>query len=142
MEKQALLKSEIRSKRIVYNWHDSNLSILEGVFARGDRRLGKVLLSAYRKGCRLDGWHEHFKFDKWMEAFEENQIDYTFYNHRERGYEENLPWDFIDVGVSKEFLRRENERAKAAAVTPNCREACSGCGMTKFAFCDEGGKAR
>lgn len=139
-EKQELLRNEMRSKKIVYNWHDSNLSILEGVFARGDRRLGKVLLSAYQKGCRLDGWHEHFKYDKWMEAFEENGVDYTFYNHRQRSYDENLPWDFIDVGVTKEFLKKENEKAKQAAVTPNCREKCSGCGMTKFAFCDEGGK--
>ncbi len=136
-EKQQLLRNEMRSKKIVYNWHDSNLSILEGVFARGDRRLGKVLLCAYRKGCRMDGWQEQFKYDKWMEAFAETGIDYTFYNHRERPYDEILPWDFIDVGVSKAFLMRENEKAKQAATTPNCREQCSGCGMTQFAFCDE-----
>ncbi len=141
-EKQQLLREEMRSKKIVYNWHDADLSILEGVFARGDRRLGKVLLSAYRKGCRMDGWQEQFRFDLWMEAFRDTEVDFTFYNHRERSYDEILPWDFIDVGVSKAFLQRENEKAKQAAVTPNCREQCSGCGMTQFAFCNEckGGK--
>jgi radical SAM superfamily enzyme YgiQ (UPF0313 family) len=111
-EKQDLLKNEMKSKLINYNWHDADLSILEGVFARGDRRLSKVLIDAYKKGCRLDGWNEHFKYDKWMEAFSDNNIDYSFYNHRERDYEENLPWDFIDVGVSKNFLKKENEKAK------------------------------
>ncbi len=136
-EKQDLLKQEMKSKIINYNWHDAELSILEGVFARGDRKLSKVLLSAYKKGCRLDGWNEHFKYDKWMEAFKENNIEYTFYNHRERKYDEILPWDFIDIGVSKEFLMKENEKAKVATVTPNCRQKCAGCGITKMAECKE-----
>ena len=136
-DKQNLLKNEMKSKIINYNWHDADLSILEGVFARGDRRLSKVLISAYNKGCRLDGWNEHFKYDKWMEAFIENNIDYTFYTHREREYEENLPWDFIDVGVSKKFLISENEKAKMASTTPNCRQNCAGCGITKLAKCKE-----
>lgn len=135
--KQDILKHEMKSKVINYNWHDADLSILEGIFARGDRRLSNVLITAYKKGCRLDGWNEHFKYDKWMEAFEENGIDYTFYNHRERSYDENLPWDFIDVGVSKEFLMRENEKAKKAVTTPNCREKCAGCGITKMVKCKE-----
>ena len=136
-EKQDTLKHEMKSKIINYNWHDADLSILEGVFARGDRKLNKVLISAYKKGCRLDGWNEHFKYDKWMEAFEENKIDYSFYNHRERSYEEILPWDFIDIGVSKEFLKKENEKAKQATVTPNCREKCAGCGINKMVECKE-----
>ena len=135
--KQDILKSEMKSKLINYNWHDADLSILEGVFARGDRKLSKVIIDAYKKGCRLDGWNEHFKYDKWMEAFEDNNIDYTFYNHRERSYDEILPWDFIDIGVSKEFLKSENEKAKAAVVTPNCRQKCAGCGITKMTKCKE-----
>lgn len=137
--KQDILKNEMKSKLINYSWHDADLSILEGIFARGDRRLNKVLIDAYKKGCRLDGWNEHFKYDKWMEAFDQNNIDYTFYNHRERDYEENLPWDFIDVGVSKKFLISENEKAKIAATTPNCRQKCAGCGVTKLAKCKEQG---
>ena len=136
-KKQDILKTEMKSRLINYNWHDADLSILEGVFARGDRRLSKVLIDAYKKGCKLDGWQEHFKYDKWMEAFSENKIDYSFYNHRERTYEENLPWDFIDVGVTKKFLISENEKAKQAATTPNCREKCAGCGITKLARCKE-----
>jgi len=135
--KQDILKQEMKSKIINYNWHDADLSILEGVFARGDRKLSKVLITAYEKGCRLDGWNEHFKYDKWMEAFSENNIDYTFYNHRERSYDEILPWDFIDVGVTKEFLKSENEKAKKAAVTPNCRQKCAGCGITRMVKCKE-----
>lgn len=135
--KQDMLKHEMKSRIINYNWHDADLSILEGVFARGDRKLSKVLITAYEKGCRLDGWNEHFKYDKWMEAFSENNIDYTFYNHRERTYEEILPWDFIDVGVTKEFLKKENEKAKQAAVTPNCRQKCAGCGITRMVKCKE-----
>ncbi|MBQ4110677.1 MAG: TIGR03960 family B12-binding radical SAM protein [Clostridia bacterium] len=137
VEKQQILRDNMKSKSITYNWHDSDLSIMEGVFARGDRRLSKVLYTAYKKGCKLDGWHEHFKYDKWLEAFKECGIDYTFYNHRERSYDEILPWEFIDVGVSKAFLMRENEKAKMAQTTPNCREKCSGCGITSLTECEE-----
>ena len=135
--KQDILKSEMKSKLINYNWHDADLSILEGVFARGDRRLSKVLIDAYKKGCKLDGWNEHFKYDLWMEAFKDNNIDYSFYNHRERSYDEVLPWDFIDVGVTKNFLMKENEKAKQAVTTPNCRQKCAGCGVTKLCECKE-----
>lgn len=132
IRKQDLLKSSIRSKRIRYNWHDNKTSFLEGVFARGDRRLSKVIVRAVEKGCKFDGWGEHFRFDLWLEAFEELGIDPGFYNLRERSYDEILPWDHIDIGVTKSFLMRENERAKAAETTPHCREKCSGCGAASW----------
>ena len=132
IEKQNTLKHAIRSKRIRYNWHDNKTTYLEGVFARGDRRLSKVLLRAVELGCKFDGWGEYFRFDKWMQAFEDCGIDPDFYNARERSYEEILPWDHIDIGVTKEFFKRENERAKIAQTTPNCREQCSGCGAASF----------
>ena len=122
------LKEQLNYKSIRYNWHDANLSVLEGVFARGDRRLSQVICSAYRKGCLYDSWSEYFRFDLWMEAFEENDAEIGFYIHRERDLGERLPWDFIDAGVTKEFFIREYNRAKEEKVTPNCRRACSGCG--------------
>ena len=122
------MRNTTKSRLINLNWHDADVSILEGVFARGDRRLSKVLISAYNKGCMLDGWNEHFKFDMWMEAFDECGVDYKFYNERERSYDEILPWDFIDIGVTKKFLMLENEKAKLAHTTPNCRTKCAGCG--------------
>ena len=139
IEKQDLLKSSIKSKRIRYNWHDNKTSYLEGVFARGDRRLSKVILRAVEKGCKFDGWGEHFRFDLWMKAFEELGIDPDFYNLRERSYDEVLPWDHIDIGVTKSFLMKENEKAKAAETTPHCREKCSGCGAAvwKTGVCTE-----
>lgn len=139
IEKQDLLKSSIKSKRIRYNWHDNKTSYLEGVFARGDRRLSRVILRAVEKGCKFDGWGEHFRFDLWMETFEELGIDPDFYNLRERSYEEVLPWDHIDIGVTKLFLMKENEKAKAAETTPHCREKCSGCGAAvwKTGVCTE-----
>lgn len=132
VEKQNILKSSIKSKRIKYNWHDNKTSYLEGVFARGDRRLCKVVLAAVKKGCKFDGWGEHFDFDLWMEAFKEEGIDPDFYNLRERSYEEVLPWDHIDIGIRKDFFIKESEKAKAAQTTPNCCEKCSNCGMTSF----------
>lgn len=129
LAKQEILRDATKSRMINLNWHDADVSVLEGVFARGDRKLSKVLMSAYKKGCMLDGWQEHFKYDSWMEAFEECGIDYKFYTGRERSYDEILPWDFIDVGVSREFLKKENERAREGVVTPNCRTKCSGCGI-------------
>lgn len=132
IEKQNELKSSIKSKRIRYNWHDNKTSYLEGVFARGDRRLGEVIIKAVENGCKFDGWGEHFKFDTWMKTFDELGIDPDFYTSRERSYEEVLPWEHIDIGVTKKFFMRENERAKAATTTPNCREQCSGCGIAFF----------
>ena len=132
IEKQNELKSSIKSKRIRYNWHDNKTSYREGVFARGDRRLGEVIIKAVENGCKFDGWGEHFKFDTWMKTFDELGIDPDFYTSRERSYEEVLPWEHIDIGVTKKFFMRENERAKAATTTPNCREQCSGCGIASF----------
>lgn len=132
IEKQNLLKESITSHRIRYNWHDNKTSYLEGVFARGDRRLCDVIIRAVENGCKFDGWGEHFDFDTWMKSFEQCGIDPDFYNLRKREYDEILPWDFIDIGVTKEFFIRENEKAKQAKTTPNCREQCAGCGVKSF----------
>jgi len=131
-DKQNLLKSKIKSKSITYNWHDSKLSFLEGVFARGDRKLSKVLIAAHRKGCKFDGWNEHFNYNAWLEAFEECGVDPYFYTSRKREYDEILPWDHVDVGVTKKFLIRESEKALRGEVTPNCRQQCSACGAAVF----------
>lgn len=132
IEKQNTLKSAIKSKRIRYNWHDNKTSYLEGVFARGDRRLSEVIIKAVENSCKFDGWGEHFKFDVWMQTFDELGIDPNFYTARERSYEEVLPWDHIDIGVTKNFLMRENEKAKQSVTTPNCRQKCAGCGVKSF----------
>ncbi len=136
MEKQRFLsrhmKEQVNHKSLRYNWHDFNLSELEGIFARGDRRLGPVLLSAYRHGCIYDSWGEYFNEEGWKEAFRENNVDGGFYAHRERSVDEILPWDFIHAGVSKDFLIRERERAHKALITPNCRQGCSGCGCREY----------
>ncbi len=126
------MHEQLNQKSIRYNWHEAHLSVLEGVLARGDRRVGKALLSAYEKGCLFDSWSDYFKNDLWLEAFAENHISIDFYNNRIRDLDELLPWDFIDVGVTKEFLKREWAHAMAAEVTPNCRAACSGCGAKQF----------
>ncbi len=132
MEKQYFLKDKIRDRRITYNYHDSKTSFLEGVFARGDRRLTKVLIKAYEKGCKFDGWREYFDYDKWMEAFKECNVDPSFYANRKREYDEVLPWDFIDIGVSKRYLVNEREKASRGETTPDCRIKCTGCGIAKF----------
>lgn len=126
------MKEQLNRKSLKYNWHETDVTVLEGVFARGDRRVGQVLLKAYEKGCIFDAWTESFDNRKWMEAFEECGISIDFYNLRTRSTDEILPWDFIDCGVSKEFLKREWERAKKEEVTPNCRMRCSGCGAAGF----------
>lgn len=119
-------------KSMNYRYHDADLTIMEGIFARGDRRLASVILQAYENGCIYDAWHDQFRQDIWDKAFEDHQIDIDFYTTRERSVEEILPWDFIDVGVSKQFLIREWERAKRGEVTPNCKQSCSGCGAAVF----------
>ena len=131
-EKQMLLKSKIRSKQVTYNYHENRLSLLEAVFARGDRKTCKVLLKAWEMGCKFDSWGEHFKFDVWMKAFEECGVDPYFYATRKRDYEELLPWDHIDIGVSKKYLMSEAKKALEEKVTPNCRVNCGGCGATIF----------
>ena len=126
------IKDQINQKSIRYNWHEAELTRLEGVLARGDRRLCQVLLAAYKNGCLYDSWSESFKYDMWLKAFEDTGVDPDFYTTRVRSTEELLPWDFIDAGVTKSFLKREWERAQAEAVTPNCRQGCSGCGCKSY----------
>ena len=135
-----LLKSHFYSKSIEYNYHEPDLSCLEAVVARGDRRLGKVLAEAARLGAKLDGWDEYFNHDIWMQAFENCGVDKSFYTTRGYGEEELLPWDPIDVGVTKKFLLRERRQAYEGKVTPDCREGCAGCGantLLKEVGCDE-----
>ncbi|MHB1421037.1 MAG: TIGR03960 family B12-binding radical SAM protein, partial [Bacillota bacterium] len=129
-EKQAYLRRKLRDGRISFNWHEPELSFLEAIFARGDRRLGTVLEEAWRRGCKFDSWSELFKYDKWMESFAEVGIDPDFYAYRTRDHGEVLPWDHIDVGVSKSFLIREHEKALAERLTGDCRgKTCPGCGI-------------
>lgn len=125
-------KEQLNRKSLKYNWHETDLSVLEGVFARGDRKCAGVLLNAYKKGCLFDSWSEFFQYEKWMEAFHEENISVDFYNTRERDLSEILPWDFIEIGVTKEFLKREWKNAREEKVTLNCRETCSGCGAMNF----------
>lgn len=128
----ARLKEQLNRKSITYHWHDADLTMLEGVFARGDRRLCALLLEAYRQGCLFDSWSEHFHPEIWEQAFRTCGLSMEFYNHRERGKDELLPWDFIDAGITKSFLWREYEKGKAETVTPNCRKGCAGCGAKVF----------
>lgn len=128
-KKIALLKSNIKDNKVTYNHHDSRLSYLEAILARGDRRLSNVLIKAWEKGCKFDGWGDKFNFEKWIEAFAEAGIDPNFYATRERSYEEILPWDFIDIGVSKKYLINENEKAQKGELTRDCRKGCTGCGI-------------
>lgn len=127
-------------KSLKYNWHEAELTVLEGVLARGDRRVGAVVEEAYKNGALFDSWSEYFDNEAWMKAFATCGVQIDFYTTRERDLEEILPWDFIDAGVSKAFLKREWEKAMKGEVTPNCRQACSGCGARKFngGVCYEG----
>ena len=144
MRRAGIVKEEFHSqlnrKSLKYNWHDAQVTVLEGVMARGDRKTGKVVEEAYRLGCLFDSWTESFHNDLWMQAFENTGIDPNFYNLRERGEDELFPWDFIDTGVTRKFLRREWENAMKESVTPNCRQQCSGCGAARFGggVCYEG----
>lgn len=126
------IREQLNARSIKYNCHDEDVSELEGVFARGDRKLCNVIRQAYESGCIYDAWTEYFCYDKWMHAFEDNNIDMGFYIKRERTEDELFPWDFIDIGVTKEFMFREYLNSKAEIVTPNCREKCAGCGAAKF----------
>ncbi len=129
--KQGIM-AQLNQKRIKYNWHEADVSVLEGVFARGDRKIAKVIRKAYEKGCMFDAWSEFYQNDLWLEAFEECGVSIDFYNTRKREKDEIFPWDILDCGVSKEFLWREWEKAKREEVSPNCREACGGCGAAKY----------
>ena len=131
-EKQTQLKDEIRNRKIRYNWHDSTLSFLEAVFARGDRRLGPVLLKAHELGCRFDSWDDCLNLDNWRRAFDETGVDPEWYALRERSFDEVLPWDLIDVGVSKDFLIMEYLKSQKASVSRNCIDGCENCGIMEF----------
>ena len=133
-------QEQLNRKSLKYHWHDAEVTVLEGVLARGDRRVGRVIREAYRLGCLYDSWGDLFDNDKWMQAFENTGVDIGFYNLRERSLDETFPWDFIDIGVTKQFLKKEWERAVNAQVTPNCRMQCSGCGVAKWkgGVCIEG----
>ncbi len=131
LRKQALLKHQHRNKKIALSMHTPKLSFLEAVFALGDRRLSSVIAKALENGCIFDGWDDVFDYHKWMDAFNTTKIDPGFYANREKSYKEILAWDFIDVGVDKEFLMKENEKAKHCEITSNCRAGCAGCGINK-----------
>lgn len=128
----AKLKEQLNYKSIRYNWHDGDVTLLEGLFARGDRRIASSIYDAYMEGCIYDAWSEYFKNDVWMRVFEKNGVDVAFYTSRERTEDEIFPWDFIDIGVTKQFLWKEYKRAKEETITPNCRQSCSGCGAAAF----------
>ena len=130
--RQKLLRDSVTTKKVTVSWHESSVSFLEGVFARGDRRLSAVIEKALQKGCRFDGWDECFSLEKWLEAFTDCGIDPKFYTERQRKYDEVLPWEHLDYAVSKEFLIRENKLAHNNTTTPNCREKCSNCGAACF----------
>lgn len=132
VEKQKYLLENVHTHKIQVSWHQSQTSFLEGVFARGDRKLCDVIESAWRKGCKFDGWDEFFLFDKWTEAFKECGVDPSFYSNRRRDFNEILPWDHLDYGIRKEFLIAENKKAHESVTTPNCRQKCSACGAAKL----------
>lgn len=134
------MKEQLNRKSMRYNWHDFDLTALEGFLARGDRKVGEVIYKAYKKGCMFDSWSEYFYYDRWLEAMDECGIDASFYTGRTREYDEILPWDFIDAGVTKEFLWREYVQSQKETVTPNCRMKCSGCGCRVYegGVCFEG----
>ena len=129
--KQNLLLETVKTKKIKVSYHNPEVSQLEVILAKGDRRLCKAIYAAWKKGCKFDSWEEYFHFDKWLEAFDEFGIDTAFYANRRFDYDEILPWDHLDYLVSKEFLIRENKTAHQSKTTPNCRLRCSGCGVNK-----------
>lgn len=129
--KQKLLLDSVKTKKIKVSYHDPNVSQLEVILAKGDRRLCKAIYTAWKKGCKFDSWEEHYHFEKWLEAFADCGIDPSFYANRRFEYDEILPWDHLDYFVSKQFLIRENQTAHQSKTTPNCRQRCSGCGVNK-----------
>ena len=125
-------RQQVNRKCLSFKWHDAKTTILEGVLARGDRKLSRSIYEAYQSGCMFDSWTESFDYDKWMQAFEKTGIDVDFYTTRPRDLDEVFPWDFIDIGVTKEFMKREWKNAMEEKVTPNCKMQCSGCGAAKY----------
>ena len=135
------VKGAIKTRAIHYNYHEQKTSFMEAVFARGDRRPCELLIKAFEKGAKFDGWSEYFNYELWTEAMKECNIDEDFYVYRDRSYDEILPWDFIDIGVNRRYLEVENEKAKRAELTQNCRKGCTGCGINvnfKEGKCFEG----
>ena len=130
-EKQNYLRGKITNKKVRFIYHDAKTSFLEAVFARGDRKLSKVLLKAWENGAKFDGWQEYFNLEIWLDAFEKCKVDPKFYANRERSYDEILPWDFVNVAVNKEYLIRENENSKLEKITKDCRKGCTGCGVNQ-----------
>ena len=126
------MKEQLNHKSLRYNWHEADVTVLEGILARGDRHLSKAILYVYENGGIYDAWTEFFEFQRWLDAFAACDIDMDFYNKRERYETEVFPWDFIDIGVTKEFMLREWKTALGETVTPNCRQRCSGCGAKSF----------
>ena len=127
-----LLRENMTTKTVTYNWHDGQTSFIEAVLARGDRRLGNVLETVWRKGGHLDAWEEYFSLERWQEAFAECGVDPAFYAYRRREKDEIMPWDMISSGVTREYLWREHENAVAGVTTPDCRTRCNGCGANKL----------
>lgn len=139
------IKQMLNQKSIRYNWHQADVTVLEGIFARGDRRIAAVIQDAYENGALYDAWTEYWNYDRWIQSFQNCDVDMEFYTVRERSVDEILPWDFIDIGVTKKFLKKEWERALRGEVTPNCQESCSGCGAARYqvGVCTQtGGAAR
>ncbi len=130
--KQRILLAHIRTKKISVSWNDSDMSLMESAISRGDRRIGKVIYDAYKSGCNFDSWDDFFNIGKWRSAFEANELAPEFYANRERSFDEALPWDIMDYGVSKKFLIEEMKKAEQGVTTQNCRENCSHCGATCF----------
>ena len=126
------ISEQLNQKSIKYNWHEADVSVLEGVLARGDRRLCEVIRKVYAKGCFYDAWGEYYDNEKWMETLAECGLSAEFYTHRERSTDEILPWDFIDCGVTKEFLIREWKKAQQEQISENCKLKCQGCGAARF----------
>lgn len=131
IRRQNLLKHAL-NRKISFSWHDPETSVIEAAISRGDRRIGNVIYNVWKNGGKFDSWNEYMKFDRWIKAFEEEGIDIRFYTERARGESEILPWDHISVGVTKNFLLNELNRAKNAEITPNCMKECSKCGATIY----------
>lgn len=141
IDKHNYLSAQLHIKGVTFNYHETETSKLEAVFARGDRRVGRLLEKAHALGCKFDGWTEHYRADLWEKAFAETGVDLAFYNYRKRSYDEILPWDIIDPLINKAFLIEESEKARAASVTADCRKGCAGCGINRYAQCFCGVKA-
>lgn len=133
--KHLYLKDRLKMKNVSYQYHGTETSFLEAVFARGDRRVGRALIRAWEFGCRFDGWTEHFDYSKWLQAFRETGVDPDFYAHRGRAEDEYLPWDLIDCGVSKEYMLKEKHRSEEGLQTRDCRKGCTGCGIKRYQEC-------